>query len=157
MARTWIASLTNGIVAGATATLARELISNLDVGIRARPTSDTHERAVQRMADVTHVNLGPAERAAHRRAGIGSVFGFVNGVLAVSLFAAFRGRRRPPLPVAAGVIGIGGMLVADGSMTALGVTDPRRWGAEGWFEDALPYVAYGLVAAATLNRLDGAD
>ncbi|MET8307231.1 hypothetical protein [Micromonospora sp. NPDC005173] len=45
-------------------------------------------------------------------------------------------------------------LVADGSMTALGVTDPRRWGTEGWPEEALPYVAYGLVAAATLERLD---
>ncbi|MFF0369901.1 MULTISPECIES: hypothetical protein [unclassified Micromonospora] len=154
MARNWLASLTNGIVAGAAGTLARELFSNLDVGVRARPMSDTHERAVQRMVDLAHVNLGPADRAAKRRAGFGPVFGFVNGVLAVSLFAALTGRRRPPLPVAAGVIGIGGMLVADGSMAALGVTDPRRWGAEGWLEDALPYVAYGLVAAATLKRLD---
>ncbi|MEU7841514.1 hypothetical protein AB0B39_11110 [Micromonospora sp. NPDC049114] len=154
MARTWLTGLTDGLVAGAAGTLARELCSNLDVGLRARPMSGTHERAVQRMADMTRMDLGSAERAANRRAGFGPVFGFVNGVLAVSLFAALPGRRRLPLHVAAGVIGVGGMVVADGSMTALGVTDPRRWGAEGWFEDALPYVAYGLAAAATLRRLD---
>jgi hypothetical protein len=38
-------------------------------------------------------------------------------------------------------------------MTALGVTDPRSWGAAGWISDVVPHLAYGLVTAAVAKRL----
>ncbi|WP_329110347.1 hypothetical protein OG792_15550 [Micromonospora sp. NBC_01699] len=155
MART-LANLTNGILAGAAATLARELVSNLDVVVRARPMSNSHERTVQRLMERAQLSLGPEDRAANRRAGLGPLLGFANGVLTVALFATVTARRRPAPPVAVGLIGLGGMLVADGPMAALGVTNPRRWRARDWFEDALPYVAYSLTAVATLTLLDRA-
>ncbi|MEV4630405.1 hypothetical protein AB0J90_29495 [Micromonospora sp. NPDC049523] len=151
-----LTNLANGVLAGAAATLARELVSNLDVVVRARPMSNSHERMVQRLVAKAHLSLGPEEPAAKRRAGLGPLLGFANGVLTVALFATLTGRRRPAPPVAAALIGLGGMLVADGPMAALGVTNPRRWGAQDWFEDALPYVAYSLTAVATLYRLDRA-
>jgi hypothetical protein len=46
------------------------------------------------------------------------------------------------------------MVAANGSMTALGVTDPREWHAIGWLSDALPHLAYGAVTVATLHALD---
>ncbi|WP_121154278.1 hypothetical protein [Micromonospora pisi] len=149
-----LSRLTDGLLAGAVATLARELVSNLDVAVRARPMSDTHQRAVQRLAEVTRVSLGPEERAADRRAGLGPVLGYVNGVLTVAVFAAATFWWRPPAPVAAGIVAIGGMLVADGQLAALGVTNPRRWRAQDWLEDAVPYLAYSLTAVAALDRMD---
>ncbi|MER7889083.1 hypothetical protein ABTX15_04580 [Micromonospora sp. NPDC094482] len=147
-------SLTNGLLAGAAATLARELVSSLDMVVRARPYSDTHQRMVRRMAGGLHVSLGTGERAANRLGGLGPVLGFVNGVLTVTLVALATRQWRPPLPVKAALVGAGGMLVADAPMAALGVASPRRWGMQGWFEDGPPYVAYSLVAVAALDRLE---
>ena len=152
-ARRWPARLTNGLLAGAAATLARELVSSVDMAVRGRPVSSTHERMVRRIADGIHVSLGTGERAANRVAGLGPLLGFANGVLAVTVFALLTGRRRPPLPVAAVLVGAGGMLIADAPMAALGVASPRRWGVQGWFEDGAPYLAYSLVAVAALDRL----
>jgi len=46
------------------------------------------------------------------------------------------------------------MAATDGSMTALGVTDPRSWAAKDWMADAIPHLAYGAVTAAVLDTLD---
>ncbi|MEV4760634.1 hypothetical protein AB0J86_36785 [Micromonospora sp. NPDC049559] len=148
--------LANALLAGVAATLARELVSSLDMAVRGRPYSDTHERMVRRIADGTHVSVGTEKPARHRLTGLGFLLGFANGVLTVTAFALLTGRRRPPLPAAAALVGAGGMLVADAPMAALGVASPRRWGAQGWFEDGLPYVAYSLVAVTTLDRLERA-
>lgn len=58
-----------------------------------------------------------------------------------------------PLPLAAGVLGGGVMTMSDGSMTLLGVTDPRSWRRSDWLADIVPHLAYGVAAAATWNRL----
>lgn len=50
--------------------------------------------------------------------------------------------------------GAAAMAASDGSMTALGVTDPRQWDANSWLSDALPHLAYGAVTIATLHALD---
>ena len=39
------------------------------------------------------------------------------------------------------------------SATALGVTDPRTWGAAGWVSDLLPHLAYGLATATVYEAL----
>jgi hypothetical protein len=39
-------------------------------------------------------------------------------------------------------------------MTALGISDPRTWAAKDWVSDIVPHLAYGMVTAATLNRLE---
>jgi hypothetical protein len=37
------------------------------------------------------------------------------------------------------------MAASDLPATALGLTDPRSWGAAGWMSDLLPHLAYGIV------------
>jgi len=36
-------------------------------------------------------------------------------------------------------------------MAALGVSDPRSWGATDWASDVVPHLAYGLVTAWTAD------
>jgi hypothetical protein len=47
------------------------------------------------------------------------------------------------------------MAATDGSMTALGLTDPREWSATDWASDLVPHLVYGAAAAAALDALDG--
>jgi hypothetical protein len=46
------------------------------------------------------------------------------------------------------------MALTDGTMTALGIADPRQWSSTDWASDVLPHLAYGLVTAGTLQALD---
>jgi hypothetical protein len=48
------------------------------------------------------------------------------------------------------------MLVGNGPMTALGVTDPRTWRAADWAADILPHLAYAVAAGATLETFEAA-
>ncbi|MGC4807770.1 hypothetical protein [Micromonospora sp. DT233] len=147
------ARLVDGAIAGAVGSTALNVVSYLDMVLRARPASGTPDETAARMAGLAHVDLGPEDRAANRRAGLGPLLGYGVGVAAGVAFALISGGRRVPLPVAVGLLGGGVMAMSDGSMTALGVTDPRRWSRTDWASDVVPHLAYGLAAAATLNRL----
>ncbi|WBC16031.1 hypothetical protein O7600_04090 [Micromonospora sp. WMMA1998] len=147
------APLVDGAIAGAVGSAVLNLVSYLDMATRARPASTTPETTAGKLADVAHVDLGPAEEAANRRAGLGSVLGYATGIAAGAVFGAFAARRRVPLPLAVVLLGGGVMATSDGSMTVLGVTDPRTWRRIDWASDLVPHLAYGLTAAATWRRL----
>ncbi|MCI4066567.1 hypothetical protein MRQ36_30035 [Micromonospora sp. R77] len=145
--------LVDGAIAGAVGSAALNVVSYLDMTVRARPASSTPEETARRLAGAAHVDLGPEDRAANRRSGLGPLLGYGMGIAAGAAFGLLAARRRLPVPVAVGLLGGGVMAVSDGSMTALGVTDPRRWGRAGWVADIVPHLAYGMAAAATWNRL----
>ncbi|SCF19840.1 hypothetical protein GA0070558_1462 [Micromonospora haikouensis] len=146
--------LVDGAVAGAVGSVALNAVSYVDMVLRARPASSTPEESARRVAGLAHVDLGPEDRAANRRAGLGPLLGYGLGIAAGAAFAVLVARRRtPPLPVAVLLLGGGVMAVSDASMTALGVTDPRRWSRTDWLSDVVPHLAYGMAAAATWNRL----
>lgn len=145
--------LVDGAIAGAVGSTALNVVSYLDMVLRARPASATPEETAGRFAELAHVDLGPEDQAANRRSGLGPLLGYGAGVAAGVAFAVLSGRRRVPLPVAVALLGGGVMATSDGSMTVLGVTDPRRWGRADWLSDLVPHLAYGLAAAATWNRL----
>jgi hypothetical protein len=44
-----------GLVAGAAGTTALNAITYLDMAIRGRPASDTPERTIERLSEVTHI------------------------------------------------------------------------------------------------------
>jgi hypothetical protein len=47
------------------------------------------------------------------------------------------------------------MAASDLPATALGLTDPRSWGAAGWVSDLLPHLAYGIATATVYEALAG--
>ncbi|RIV37331.1 hypothetical protein [Micromonospora radicis] len=146
-------ALADGLIAGAVGTTALNVVTYLDITLRARPASQTPEESAGRLTDAAHVSLGPPKQAANRRSGIGALMGYGLGVAAAVGFAMLaRGRRQPTLRAAA-LLGGGAMTLSDGSLTLLGVTDPRTWRRADWLADLVPHLAYGLTAAATWNRL----
>ncbi|MFG1954381.1 hypothetical protein [Micromonospora sp. NPDC048830] len=147
----------DGAVAGAVGTVALNLVTYLDMVLRARPASSTPEESARRLARVAHIDLGPEDRAANRRSGLGALIGYATGIAGATAYAALAGRRRVPLPLAAAALGAGVMAMADGSLAALRVSDPRRWSRSDWLSDVVPHLAYGTAAAATLGRLRPPD
>ncbi|MEV0005195.1 hypothetical protein AB0H28_23325 [Micromonospora sp. NPDC050980] len=147
------AAMVDGAIAGAVGSAALNVVTYLDMTARARAASTTPEATAGRLADVAHVDLGPEKEAANRRTGLGSMLGYVTGIAAGAAFGLLAARRRIPLPVGVTLLGGGAMAASDGSMTLLGVTDPRTWRRTDWLSDLVPHLAYGLTAAATWRRL----
>jgi hypothetical protein len=45
------------------------------------------------------------------------------------------------------------MAASDGTMAALGLTEPRKWDASTWATDVVPHLAYGAVTALAVRAL----
>ncbi|GAA2711845.1 hypothetical protein ACFY2R_17420 [Micromonospora olivasterospora] len=146
----------DGAIAGAVGTVALNLVTYLDMVLRARPASSAPEESARRLAGLAHVDLGPEDRAANRRSGLGALIGYATGIAGATAYGALA-RRRLPLPVSAAALGGSVMAMSDGSLAALGVSDPRRWSRTDWLSDVVPHLAYGMAAAATLGRLRPPD
>ncbi|GIJ20915.1 hypothetical protein [Micromonospora lutea] len=147
------ADLTDGLIAGAVGTTALNVVTYLDMTARARPASRTPEQSAGKLADAVQVSLGSPTQAANRRAGLGALMGYGLGVATTVGFALLTRGRRQPLLRASALLGGGVMTLADGSLTLLGVTDPRTWRRADWLADIVPHLAFGLTAAATWNWL----
>ncbi|SDY14908.1 hypothetical protein SAMN05444365_101839 [Micromonospora pattaloongensis] len=145
--------MVDGIVAGAVGTLAIDAATYLDMTVRARPPSSTSQQSVAKLAEVTELDLGPEQQASNRRSGLGPLLGYGIGLTTSVAFALLTKGRRVPLPVAAVLLGAAAMVAANTPLTALGVTNPRRWSRNDWLSDIGPHLAYGLASAATWNRL----
>ncbi|MBY8874971.1 hypothetical protein K7640_24385 [Micromonospora sp. PLK6-60] len=145
--------LLDGAVAGAVGSVALDVVSYLDMVVRARPASSTPQASAGRLAGLADVDLGPEDQADNRRSGLGPLLGYGLGIAAGAAFAVLAGHRRLPTPLAVALLGGGVMAASDGSMTVLGVTDPRTWRRTDWVADLVPHLAYGMAAAATWNRL----
>ncbi|MFC0506171.1 hypothetical protein [Micromonospora costi] len=147
------AELTDGAIAGAVGSTALNVVTYLDMVLRARPASSTPDDAVGRLAGAVHVDLGTGPKATNRRSGLGALLGYATGIGVGVGFALLARGRRWPLATAGGLLGAGAMTMTDGSLTALKVTDPRTWSRSDWISDIVPHLVYGLAAAATWNRL----
>lgn len=142
-----------GAAAGAAGTTALNAATYADMAWRGRATSDTPERTVDQLAEAAGTSIpGEGDTRENRRSGLGALSGIVTGVMVGVGYGLLRATgARPPLVVGALLTGLGAMATSDGSMAALGVTDPREWKAPDWATDALPHLAYGLVTAATFE------
>jgi hypothetical protein len=149
--RTWQAAVPAALAGAA----ALNIVTYLDMALRARPASTTPEQTAARLSDLAHVSLGPPEQAANRRTAVGALLGYAASVAAALSVTAAAGRRRPPTPVATALFTAAAMVTASAPMTLLRVTDPRRWSATDWATDIVPHLAYGLTTAAIWRRLAG--
>ena len=73
-----------GIAAGAVGTIALDVVSYLDMVVRARPASSLPAEVAGALAERAGVELAAegnqSERAANRRSGIGALFGYGVGL-----------------------------------------------------------------------------
>ncbi|MFI6263426.1 hypothetical protein [Micromonospora sp. NPDC051006] len=147
------ADLADGAIAGAVGTTALNVVTYLDVTLRARPSSSTPDEAAGRLARAAHLDLGPPAKATNRRSGLGALLGYATGIGVGIGFALLARGRRQPLAAAGGLLGAGAMTMTDGSLTVLRVSDPRTWRRSDWLSDIVPHLVYGVATAATWNRL----
>lgn len=140
-----------GAAAGAAGTTALNAATYADMTWRARPSSSTPEKTVEELADKADVEVpGEGEDKENRLAGLGALSGIVTGVGVGAAYGVMRSLGlRPPVAVGAVLTTLGALAGSNGPMTALGITDPRTWGASDWVSDVVPHLAYGVVTAAT--------
>jgi hypothetical protein len=141
-------NLMGGIVAGAAATTALNIVTYLDMALRARPASTTPEMSVERLAEASGVDLGEGEQADNRKAGLGPLLGYGTGLGAGAVYGLLTRDRHPSWATNALALTALAMIGSNAPMTLLGLTDPRQWSVSDWISDVLPHLAYGVAAAS---------
>ena len=145
-----------GAAAGAAATTALNTVTYLDMAVRGRAASSTPERTVETLAEKAHVQIpGGPEVRRNRVQGLGPLTGLVAGIgvgVVTGLVRAAGFRSSPPVGTALTTAGV--LVVANGPMTVLGITDPRTWSRTDWVSDVVPHLAYGAVVKTTMDAFD---
>jgi hypothetical protein len=144
-----------GGLAGAAGSTALNAATWLDMAVRGRPASSTPEQTVQQLASKAGLEVpGDGETRENRLSGLGALLGTVAGVgVGVVLGLGRAAGWRPPLAVETVVAGAAVMAASDGTMAALGLTEPRKWDASTWATDVVPHLAYGAVTALAVRAL----
>lgn len=143
-------TLVYGVAAGAAGTAVLNATTYADMAIRARPPSKVPKRVVKEFARWT----GVRKLAPQRAEGLSMLLGYADGFGTGVLFGALRPRMRGvPWYVAGLGMAAFTMMLSEGTATAMGKTDPRRWGASGWMSDIVPRVLYGCVTCLVYDAL----
>jgi hypothetical protein len=145
-----------GAAAGAAGTTALNAVTYLDMTIRGRGTSSTPEQTVEKLAEMAHLPIpGDGQTRENRVQGLGPLTGLVAGIGVGVLGGLARASGyRSAKPVGTALTTLGVLVVANGPMTALGITDPRTWSTTDWLSDLVPHLAYGLVVENTMDAFD---
>jgi hypothetical protein len=150
--------LANGVVAGAVGTSALNLVTYLDMALRARPASETPAEAVRKLEDKARITLADQGRESkeesNRRQALGALLGFVTGVGIGGLYGLVRPSIRSiPVALAGVAVGLAAMAGSDLPATALGATDPEQWAFSDWLADLMPHLAYGFSTALAFDAI----
>jgi len=145
-----------GAAAGAAGTTALNAVTYLDMAVRGRGSSSTPEDTVGKLAATAHVSIpGDDVTRENRKQGLGPLMGLMAGIGVGVLGGLARASGyRSARPVGIGLTTLGVLVVANGPMTVLGVTDPRTWSATDWLSDVVPHLAYGAVVKTTMDAFD---
>ncbi len=139
-----------GIVAGAAGTAMLNAATYADMAIRARPPSKVPKRVVKEFARWTGAQRVPPERVQ----GLSMLLGYADGFASGVLFGVLRPRMRGvPFFIAGLGLAAFTMLLSEGTATAMGKTNPRKWGLSGWLADLVPRTLYGCVTCLVYDAL----
>ncbi|GIF63509.1 hypothetical protein Ais01nite_15440 [Asanoa ishikariensis] len=154
---TLLSGATAGAAAGAAGCAALDATTYIDMAVRGRPASDVPAETAEAIVKHLPVDVpGQNSRRQNRFNGLGGLSGVLSGVSVGVAFGLLHGYGwRPPLPVGAAAVGLGAMVVSDGTLAGLKVSDPRTWSATDWLSDLIPHLVYGAVTYATLVALEG--
>lgn len=147
-----------GAAAGAVGTAVLNIITYADMAWRGRPASEMPARLVKILAARSGLATLTAddEAAANRRAALGALLGYANGIGLGALYGAIRpalGERVSPL-VGGLAAGAAAMALSDVPASAAGATDPATWKPADWLADIVPHAFYGLAIALTFEALN---
>ncbi|MEZ0166453.1 hypothetical protein AB2L27_16955 [Kineococcus sp. LSe6-4] len=150
--------LRGGLAAGAVGTAVLNAVTYADMAWRGRDASTTPEDVVDALAGRLGTEVGGARgQRANRRTALGALSGTVAGLGVGALVGTARAAGLWMPPVVGGVVtGAVAMAATDAPAHALGVTDVRGWTGQDWVADAVPHLAFGLAAHATLRMTDPA-
>lgn len=148
-------SVLRGLVAGAAGTVTLNALTYLDMAVRGRPSSSVPADTVERTADLAGTDLaGDEETQTNRSQGLGALLGYATGLGFGAMYGLVRSRA-PNVSVPVGAVGLTAAAMGGANVppVAMGVTDPRRWGMQGWVADVVPHLAYGFVTAAVYDAI----
>lgn len=153
-------SLVNGAVAGAAGTAVLNATTYADMALRGRPPSDMPQKMVKefaRRAGATAFAKPDGELpedVRNRETALGALLGYADGLGSGALFGLARPAMRGISWFWAGIaLGAFTGLLSEGIATAMGQTDPRKWGAAGWTADIVPRCFYGWVTCLAFDEL----
>lgn len=143
-------SVLYGAMAGAAGTSALNATTYLDMAMRGRPPSEVPKKMVKELAN----RSGIAQLEENRERAFSALVGYVDGVGSGALFGLIRPAMKDVSWFWAGLaLGAFTGLMSEGVATAMGQTDPRKWGVAGWLADIVPRAVYGWTAAVTYDEL----
>ena len=151
-------TIARGLIAGAAGTVTLNTLTYLDMAVRGRPASSMPAQTIEKVTDASGTDVPGGEGddvAQNRSQGLGALLGYATGLTFGALYGTFR-VRRGEVSVGAGGLGltIVAMIGANLPPVAMGITDPREWGREGWMADLVPHLAYGIVTATVYDAID---
>jgi hypothetical protein len=148
-----IGDLLRGAAAGAAGTAALNAATYVDMVIQGRGASSTPEQAIEAVSDRLGIDIpGEGETRDNRVQALGALGGLATGVAVGAFLGIARSMGwRPRLLGGSLAAGSMAMVGANGPMTRMGITDPRRWSAGEWASDVIPHLVYGVVTYATLD------
>ncbi len=145
-----------GLAAGAVGTVALNIVTYLDMAVRARPASGMPAETVEVLTKKAGIDLAPNGKdqdvAENRKSGIGALLGYATGLGVGLVYGAVRPHLGDVPKAVAGVgLGLAAMAGSDVPATALGITDPTSWTSKDWASDIIPHLVYGLTAATAYD------
>jgi hypothetical protein len=153
--------LLTGMAAGAAGTSALNLVTYLDMALRARPASETPAEAVRKIEDKAGIGAladegRSSEQESNRRQAFGALMGFVTGLGIGALYGVLRpALRSVPVGLAGAGAGLAAMAGSDVPTSLLGATSPREWSPSDWVADLVPHLAYGFTTAVVFDAFSG--
>ncbi len=154
-----IRSVFAGAAAGAVGTVALNVVTYLDMVVRARPASEIPGELVKKLASENGIEslTGDDDAAKNRRSGVGALLGYANGLGVGAGYGVLRpALRGVPVPIAGLLAGALAMALSDVPLVRAGLTDPATWSRTDWLADAIPHAVYGLAVAIAFDAFDAA-
>jgi hypothetical protein len=152
-------ALGHGVTAGAVGTAVLNTVTYLDMVLRDRPSSSVPAQTAEKATDLVGVSLeaddDDNDQGANRKQGVGALMGYVTGYAVGAAYGLLRPTLFPNAPRSIAGVGIAAAATIStvAPYSALGVSNPRTWGAKSWAADIIPHLCYGWATAAAFDAL----